>query len=76
MHRVFVAGAWSIGDDFLVRDRHQAFVGHGGDVEGCFVVGLVKGRKGAAGVGGFKLRGGILAALVVFAQIKAAHLAH
>src|SRR5208283_905214 len=73
-HGVFVAGAGCVGRNFLVRDRHHAFVGNGGDVERRFVIGLVKRGEGAAGVGGFKLRGRVLAALVVFSQVKTAHL--
>ena len=63
-----------VGDDFLVGDRDHALVGNRGDVEGRFVIRFVERGKGAAGVGGFKLRGRVLAPLIVFAQVKSAHL--
>ena len=75
LHSVLVARSGRVGHDFVVGDRDLSFVGDGGDVERRFVVGLVKRGEGAPRVGGFKLRGGVLASLIVFAQIQAAHLA-
>ena len=49
--------------------------GNSRDIKSSLVIGFVKRRKGAAGVGRLKLRRGILASLIVFSQIKAAHLA-
>ena len=71
---MLVAGAGRIGNNLLVRDRDLTFVGNGGDIEGGLVSGLVERRKRAARVRGLELRGGVLASLIVFAQIEAAHL--
>ena len=74
-HRVRVPGTGCIGNDLLVRDRDQTLPSDSGDVERGLVVRFVKRREGASRVGGFKLRRGILAAVIVFSQIKAAHFA-
>ena len=71
---MLVARSGRVGDDFVVRDRNLAFVGNRRDVEGRLVVGLVERREGAPRVGRLELRGGVLAPLIVFAQIQAAHL--
>ena len=54
-NRVFVARTRSVRDDFLVRDRDQALVGHRRNIEGRFIVGFVERRESAPRVGGFKL---------------------
>ena len=55
LHRVLLARAGRIRNDFVVRDCDLPFVGYSCDVERRFVVGFIKRGKGAAGIGGFKL---------------------
>lgn len=68
-----VAGARLIGKDVTVGDGGVAFVDDEGDVEDCFVGGLVQGRKCAASVGSFKLGDGVTTAGSL-AQVEAAKL--
>ena len=61
-----VAGAGRVGDDGAVGDGGVAGVDDERDVEGGFEGRLVEAGEGAARIGGFELRDGVVAAVAVF----------